>query len=276
MPIRAFEAVDDTATPVLTTAKGGPGLPLAATGERDRGRSGPAVRDARRGGGAAVVAADSPAGVAAKHSGSHRFACCSRACGSHPRALWQPPPPRCLMATVGSSAASVSRRMPTVRRVPTPDAAGDAPRSAAELLLAHGQGHRSPATETSRVTDGAAGACYETAFRLACAENLYYAEGYACPLAVGVPLMHAWCLDADGAVVDPTWPDASQTAYLGVVLDMAIVAEVVAAQGVLVVLSNLHCDGFALPALLRPALTSPPVVLTADVDAVRRTYSAAS
>ena len=60
-------------------------------------------------------------------------------------------------------------------------------------------------------------------------------------------------------------------------LDIAVVAEVVAAQGVWGVLGNLHHGGFTLPSLLRPVLRpSVAVVLTADVDAVRRAYTAPS
>lgn len=64
-------------------------------------------------------------------------------------------------------------------------------------------------------------ACFATAARLADAHpgELYYVEGYADPGINGLafPLEHAWCVDGQGRVVDPTWAPVG-VAYLGVPL----------------------------------------------------------
>ncbi|GAA2672702.1 hypothetical protein GCM10010400_38450 [Streptomyces aculeolatus] len=87
------------------------------------------------------------------------------------------------------------------------------------LLLTHGRlftYERRPA-EVRKLPDRE---CYDNAARTARAHRdrgLIYAEGFA--TTHGFPLPHAWCVDPDGGVVDPTWdqPDPT-TAYLGVAL----------------------------------------------------------
>jgi hypothetical protein len=62
--------------------------------------------------------------------------------------------------------------------------------------------------------------CFASAARLADARpDLRYVEGYADPGIDGFvyPFEHAWCVDASGAVVDPTWIPVGH-AYLGVPL----------------------------------------------------------
>jgi hypothetical protein len=48
--------------------------------------------------------------------------------------------------------------------------------------------------------------CFANAARLVLShpEDLIYCEGYACG-EIPIPLAHAWTLDKDGNVVDPTW-----------------------------------------------------------------------
>lgn len=56
--------------------------------------------------------------------------------------------------------------------------------------------------------------CYQNAFDLAnCNKKYMYCEGYAIS-SVGIPLMHAWCIDKDNGVYDPTWDDGVE--YYGV------------------------------------------------------------
>lgn len=59
--------------------------------------------------------------------------------------------------------------------------------------------------------------CYRQAARLAWAavEDLVYVEGFADP-GIGTVLEHAWCADAAGTVVDPSWHDTTGDAYLGI------------------------------------------------------------
>lgn len=57
--------------------------------------------------------------------------------------------------------------------------------------------------------------CYQNAGLLVVQNpTLTYCEGFAVS-RVGVPVQHAWCLDAQGQVVDPTWPDTEQAWYRG-------------------------------------------------------------
>lgn len=55
--------------------------------------------------------------------------------------------------------------------------------------------------------------CYRNAALLSIQDpKYYYVEGYAMGI---IPAMHAWCIDKDKNVIDPTWPDGRE--YFGVV-----------------------------------------------------------
>ncbi|QID34383.1 hypothetical protein G3260_000158 [Streptomyces albus] len=47
--------------------------------------------------------------------------------------------------------------------------------------------------------------------------ELTYSEGFALAHDSSVPTAHAWCTDADGHAIDPTWSDHGGSAYLGIV-----------------------------------------------------------
>lgn len=53
--------------------------------------------------------------------------------------------------------------------------------------------------------------CFKNALALAIRRNLTYCEGYAINI---IPTIHAWCIDKDGNVIDPTWENAKE--YYGV------------------------------------------------------------
>lgn len=56
--------------------------------------------------------------------------------------------------------------------------------------------------------------CFMNAFQLATTYNNYkYVEGYASGI---IPVQHAWCVDDDGNVVDPTWVYDPEDSYYGV------------------------------------------------------------
>jgi hypothetical protein len=63
---------------------------------------------------------------------------------------------------------------------------------------------------------GNMGQCYYNAMVMAVnhPERWTYCEGYAVLETLGVPMEHAWCLDSNGNVVDPTWEGAAD--YFGV------------------------------------------------------------
>jgi len=58
--------------------------------------------------------------------------------------------------------------------------------------------------------------CYDNAFKLM-DDDLIYCEGYAIPdlASVVLPADHAWCVDADGNVIDNTWRTPG-IAYYGI------------------------------------------------------------
>lgn len=66
---------------------------------------------------------------------------------------------------------------------------------------------------------GKLGQCYENATQLVIHNSdLRYCEGVAYTEKTGsLPFLHAWAVDPDGKVVDPTWPDTQNAKYFGVV-----------------------------------------------------------
>jgi hypothetical protein len=60
--------------------------------------------------------------------------------------------------------------------------------------------------------------CFKNATQLMIdRDDLTYVEGYALSI---IPIMHAWCIDEDGNVVDPTMPMCE---YYGIPFDSAFV-----------------------------------------------------
>lgn len=82
-------------------------------------------------------------------------------------------------------------------------------------------------------------ACYRNAYLLARhhPDDLRYAEGYAIACdGSNFPFMHAWCVDREDRVVDPTWGTGID--YFGVIFDMDYAAQVITAKGEYGVLDN--------------------------------------
>lgn len=58
--------------------------------------------------------------------------------------------------------------------------------------------------------------CFNNAFTLADQRpDLRYCEGYA--YSTLIPVLHAWCIDAEDRVLDPTWTDGAE--YHGIAFD---------------------------------------------------------
>lgn len=68
--------------------------------------------------------------------------------------------------------------------------------------------------------------CYANCQRLVLKNrSLTYVEGYAMAAGVSLPLHHAWLLDTDGYVIDPTW-EPFGCCYLGIPLSTAWVKSI--------------------------------------------------
>ena len=67
----------------------------------------------------------------------------------------------------------------------------------------------------SNVRKGRMKECFRNAYRLASSNpDLTYVEGFAVSGNLPLPLFHAWCVDKNGVVYDPTWENGKS--YFGV------------------------------------------------------------
>lgn len=111
-------------------------------------------------------------------------------------------------------ASAWQQLMPTGERLAIPE----------ELVLQHGRAYEAqPLPE--RYRRDVPKYCYHNAQTLAARSRgkLRYVEGYAMRADLGIPMQHAWCIDEQDRVVDPTWIDPEKAEYFGVPFDMATV-----------------------------------------------------
>lgn len=90
--------------------------------------------------------------------------------------------------------------------------------SMGEFVLAHGRDFTPSRKLPKDVRLGKLGHCFENAAKLAIDRACYtYCEGYAMGI---IPVLHAWCVDDGGTVIDPTWTRGNAEAlgmvYFGV------------------------------------------------------------
>lgn len=84
--------------------------------------------------------------------------------------------------------------------------------------------------------------CFSNALHLALDNHMLYAEGFAThPKLGGIPIEHAWCVSADGEVVDNTWsyPDA---VYYGLVFSPVKAGRIVQKLGYYGISGSLFND----------------------------------
>jgi len=104
--------------------------------------------------------------------------------------------------------------------------------------------------------------CYLNAGTLALENaDLTYVEGYAQPLR-GLPVHHAWCVDAEGRVIDNTFTDPEAAQYFGVPLttktlrelvevtrQWGLFAEMMSAETLLRAVDDVQAGAFAVEAV---------------------------
>lgn len=71
--------------------------------------------------------------------------------------------------------------------------------------------------------------CFMNAFNLMMKHpELRYVEGYGHSI---IPTLHAWCVDENLNVIDPTWDDSEKSVYFGVVFNRDYVLEATLQRG---------------------------------------------
>jgi len=82
--------------------------------------------------------------------------------------------------------------------------------------------------------------CFMNAAKLMDYEpGLSYVEGYAIRKGLPIPLLHAWCVDEFGKVLDSTWPDDGEE-YFGVALSTDYVRRTMLARGKYGIIDNME------------------------------------
>jgi hypothetical protein len=90
----------------------------------------------------------------------------------------------------------------------------------------------------TKVKRGRTKECFKNAFCLAeYNPDLSYVEGYATFFNLGFPVLHAWCVDKQGNVYDPTWKKLGDE-YFGVVFELSFVRETIFARKKFGVIDN--------------------------------------
>ena len=129
------------------------------------------------------------------------------------------------------------------------------------LVLAHGRAFLDKSPEAIR--QGRIKACYENCYKMAIAdESLTYCEGYAWSNESLFLVPHAWLLDREGRVIEPTpiWSErAAHAAYFGIPFALEYVCDMVERNKEYGILENAYRlgdqisqEGFPASALRQP------------------------
>jgi hypothetical protein len=111
-------------------------------------------------------------------------------------------------------------------------------RTPAMLMKAYGQSYTFDASSFEGKR-GTVHQCYANAGRLATDNHsLTYVEGYL--LMHGVPLEHAWCVDAKGHVIEPTITERGVGGYFGIPIKRSYLVRTIVKTKVWGVLSPMN------------------------------------
>ncbi len=105
------------------------------------------------------------------------------------------------------------------------------------LVLKHGKSYPAPEMAIPKhVRKGKDGQCYTNAYHTVVSNSGFtYVEGYA--TFTGIPLEHAWVLDREGRVIDPTWKSPGEE-YYGIEFDIPFVNQIIYEKGTYGVLDS--------------------------------------
>ncbi len=80
--------------------------------------------------------------------------------------------------------------------------------------------------------------CFRNAAHLLYEHPEYtYVEGYAAGM---IPMLHAWCVDDEGFVVDNTWPEEIGNCYFGVPFNTRFVMRTLCERGYYGIIDNME------------------------------------
>jgi hypothetical protein len=108
------------------------------------------------------------------------------------------------------------------------------------FVLAHGRDMGDMAPLPEDVGNGTKKECFKNAMELAMERGWTYCEGYA---SSAIPTMHAWCLDDEGNVIDPTWDEGRD--YIGVEIPTDYALKTILRRGAYGVIENME-EGYPL------------------------------
>jgi hypothetical protein len=79
--------------------------------------------------------------------------------------------------------------------------------------------------------------CFRNAYHLAEMHDLIYVEGIANDI---IPVQHAWCVDINCNVIDPTWDHPETCSYFGVLFDLSFVSKTIFKRRMFGVIDNVE------------------------------------
>ena len=113
---------------------------------------------------------------------------------------------------------------------------------ATSLILKYGRDFRALVNTPPWLQIGEPHQCFSNAAAQAIArEDVFYAEGYALEPELPIPIQHAWLVNSEGWVIDPTWKTTKGHMYFGMVFSRRFVTKMLGqTRGEAGILVNLH------------------------------------